>query len=421
MRRKPHRTSRRLVLATASLLGLANLAMPATAETITVMLPSFGSDAAAREVFQGFTKETGVEVDLQTMPWDDIRPKIVTAVMAGSAPADVTEFDWSWVGQFGAAGWYVPLDDVLDPAVLADIPTAKVFTYEGKVYGIPYTNDFRVQSVNAEYLKRAGIDRPPTTPDEILRDAKTLKDRKVVEYPIGFPLAAAEGTSTAWYFLTRMHGGELFDADWKPLFTEKGSPGYEALEWIVRGLHDGLINPASTGLTDLQTTAAFAAGDAAIDLAGHPYDIGQYDDPQRSKVVGQVVFSLAGTDPSKLRTIGLPEALGVLQNSQHKEAAFKFIRWWSAHQREIYEKVNILATRSSVLVDLDKAGKLAGGEGIAKYSPFTEAIFPQGTPAWYSEFSSAVAATINQAAKGQITVDAAVAQIAARADAAMQQ
>jgi multiple sugar transport system substrate-binding protein len=421
MRTKPHRNSRRVALATASLLGLAGLAMPAAAETITVMLPSFGSDAAAREVFKGFTKETGVEVDLQTMPWDDIRPKIVTAVMAGSAPADVTEFDWSWVGQFGAAGWYVPLDEVLDPAVLADIPTAKVFTYEGKVYGIPYSNDFRVQSINTEYLKRAGIGQPPATPDEILRDARIIKEKKVVEYPISFPLAAAEGTSTAWYFLTRMHGGELFDADWKPLFTEKGSPGYKALEWILQGLKDGLIDPASTGLTDLQTTAAFAAGDAAIDLAGHPYDIGQYNDPQRSKVVGQVVFSLAGADPAKLRTIGLPEALGVLKNSGHQEAAFKFIRWWADHQSEMYGQANFLATRSSVLVDLNNAKKLAGGEGIARYSPFTEAIFPQGTPAWYSEFSSAVAATINQAAKGQITVDGAVAQIADRADAAMQQ
>jgi multiple sugar transport system substrate-binding protein len=413
-------TTRCLALGAVSLAGLLAWAAPAAAETITVLLPPFGNDATTRDLFKKFTAESGITVDLQSMVWDDIRPKIVTATVAGTSPADVTEFDWSWVGQFGAAGWYTPLDQVLDAATLKDMPTKDVFTFEGKLYGIPYANDFRVQSVNTDLLKKAGITKLPATPDEILSDAKTLKDKGVLKYPVSIPLSASEGTATAWYFLTRMYGGELFDKDWHPLFTAKDSPGYRALEWIVKGLHDGVIDPAMTGLTDLQVTAAFAGGTAAIDLAGHPYDLGTYDDPEKSKVKGQVVYSLAGVDSAKLRTIGLPEALGVPVKSQHKEAAYKFIQWWAAHEPEIYETVNVLPTRSSALQALADSKKLDGGAEIAKYSPFTEAIFPQGTPAWYSEFSSTVAATINQLAKGQIGVDAAVAQIADRAKTAQQ-
>jgi multiple sugar transport system substrate-binding protein len=417
---KTQSNSKMFALAAVSLTALLAGAVPVLAETITVLLPSLGDDAGTRKALKQFTTESGIDIDLQIMPWDDIRPKIVTATMAGSSAGDVTEFDWSWIGQFGAAQWYVPLDSVLDPAVLKDIPTRQIFTYEGKLYGIPYTNDFRLQSVNTAMLKKAGIASPPATPDDILRDGKILKEKGVVAYPVSIPLSASEGTATAWYFLTRMYGGDLFDKDWKPLFTDKGSAGYRALEWIVQGLHDGVINPAMTGLTDLQVTAAFAAGDAAIDVAGHPYDLGTYDDAQKSKVAGQVTYSLAGVDPAKLRTIGLPEALGVPVKSAHKEAAFKFIQWWAAHERQIYEAVNVMPTRSSVLEDLAKDKKLDGGTEIAKYSPFTEAIFAQGTPAWYSEFSSTAAATINQVAKGQIGVDAAVAQIADRAKAAMQ-
>ncbi len=40
------------------------------------------------------------------LSWDDIRPKLITGLIAGTPPADVTEFDWSWTGQFAAAGWY---------------------------------------------------------------------------------------------------------------------------------------------------------------------------------------------------------------------------------------------------------------------------------------------------------------------------
>src|SRR6201746_175690 len=88
--------------------ALADDAKPLAGKSITVLLPSpQGANIAA-----DFEKATGIHVDLQTLTWDDIRPKLVTALIAGTAPADVTEFDWSWTGQFAAAGWYLPLQSV---------------------------------------------------------------------------------------------------------------------------------------------------------------------------------------------------------------------------------------------------------------------------------------------------------------------
>src|SRR5512142_2168503 len=97
---------------------------PLAGQSITVLLPSpQGANIAAE-----FEKATGIHVDLQTLNWDDIRPKLVTALVAGTAPADVTEFDWSWTGQFSAADWYLPLNDVIDADTVADIGPAKIFT-----------------------------------------------------------------------------------------------------------------------------------------------------------------------------------------------------------------------------------------------------------------------------------------------------
>jgi len=77
----------------------ADDAKPLAGKSITVLLPSpQGANIAAE-----FEKATGIHVDLQTLNWDDIRPKLVTALIAGTPPADVTEFDWSWTGQFSAA------------------------------------------------------------------------------------------------------------------------------------------------------------------------------------------------------------------------------------------------------------------------------------------------------------------------------
>src|ERR1043165_6781043 len=120
--------------------ALADDAKPLAGQSITVLMPSPQGATVAAD----FEAETGIHVDLQTLSWDDIRPKLVTALVAGTAPADVTEFDWSWTGQFSAAGWYMPLNDVIDKDTVADIGVAKIFTVDGQLLGVPYTNDFRV-------------------------------------------------------------------------------------------------------------------------------------------------------------------------------------------------------------------------------------------------------------------------------------
>ena len=78
----------------------------------------------------------------------------------------------------------------------------------------------------------------------------------------------------------------------------------------------------------------------------------------------------------------------------------------------------LLPTRTSALSDLNEAGQLQSGDVLVEESKYVEALFPQGTPTWYPEFSTAVNTAINSAAKGQMTVDEAVASIAAAVEQA---
>ena len=75
---------RRLLLTTIALTSLA-LAAPALAQdkpfagqSITVLMPS----PQAPNIAADFEAETGIKVDLQTLSWDDIRPKLVAALIA---------------------------------------------------------------------------------------------------------------------------------------------------------------------------------------------------------------------------------------------------------------------------------------------------------------------------------------------------
>lgn len=414
------------LIVAGGLAGATLAAAPALAQTkpyagqsITVLLPPWGT--LPKDMTDRFTAETGIALDMQTLGWDDIRTKIVTSELAGTAPADVTEVDWSWVGQFGAAGWYEPLDGVVDAALRRDTPTEKIFTYGGKLIAMPYNNDYRILIVNTAETKKAGLDKPPTTLDGLMADAKAIKAKGILTYPIGLPLSATEGTATAWYLLTKAFGGELFDADFKPLFTGPDSAGYKALAWEAEAVKAGLVDPAATGLKDVDIQELFKNGQIAYDVAGWAGNLALYNDKDKSKVAGSAEAALMPGLDGKSRTFGLPGAVGIPAASAHKGAAGAFVNWLlkPENQAECYTALGNLPTRTSVLDSLDAAGKLAGGKVLIQQAALVEPLFSQGTPAWYPQFSSAAANAINQVAKGQLTVDEAVKQIAAGAADAM--
>jgi multiple sugar transport system substrate-binding protein len=400
--------------------ALSDDAKPLAGKSITVLLPSpQGANIAA-----DFEKETGIHVDLQTLTWDDIRPKLVTALIAGTAPADVTEFDWSWTGQFSAADWYVPLNDLIDADSVADIGVSSIFTVNGKLLGVPYTNDFRVMLVNKKHFTDAGITKMPTTLEELLAAAKQIKAKGIVQYPIGLPLSTTEGASTSWYLLTKAFGGDLFDKDFKPLFTTPDSAGYKAMAFELQLLKEGLVDPASTGLKDREINdSMFAKGLTSVMISGEPGRLGQMNDPAQSQVAGQVEAILVPTASGKTRSYGLPEALAIPKVSQNQEAALAFVKWFTTKQfqEENYKGNGVLPTRTSALAALNDAGTLTSGKVLVDQSKTVEPLFAQGTPTWYPEFSTAVNTAINGVAKGQITVDQAMKNIADAAEKAKSQ
>ena len=390
------------------------------ASVTEVLLPPWGT--LPKAMTDRLTSETGMTLETQTLGWDQILTKIATSMIAGTPPADATEVDWSWVGQFGTAGWYLSLENLVDAATVADIPSAKLFLFEGKLLAVPYANDFRVLIYNRDHLKRAGISAAPTTPQELLADAKAIKAKNISQYPIALSLSASEGSATSWYLLTKVFGGELFNDKLEAQFVKPDSAGYKALAFEVDALKAGLISPAATGLKDVEVQELFKRGEASFDLAGWAGNVAVYSDPSKSKVADQVAAALMLTTTGIARTIGLPEAVGIPTSAKNKDGAKAFIAWFLKPQNQIdsYETLGNLPTRTSVLEQLNREGKLRSGDVILQQAKLVDPLFKQGTPVWYPQFTSAVSSALNQAAKGELTVDQAVAQIAEQAQRAMQ-
>lgn len=365
-----------------------------------------------------FTDETGIKVQYNTGAWDGIASRLVVAHQAGTYIADVTEFDWSFTGQFGGNGWYEPLQDVLDPKLLDDLGNTKAsFTSGGNLYAACYSNDFKVSMYNKAMFDQAGIDGFPATFDELDQTLDDLKAKGVAETPLTLPMAATEGSVTPWFLLTLAMGGQLFDENNQPVFAEPDSAGIKALQWEVDALNNGWVPPGSVTLDDGPALERFTGGSAAVAIAAAPGNLPAANDPEASSIAGDAAAALVPGETGPGGSFGLQEGFGIPTTAEHKDAARKFIEWMlePEHQVELYKGAGFLPCGKTALDQLAKSGDLEGGDVITQEFDQLQPLFPGGAPKWYSQFSSEAQGLLNAAFKGDMSVEDALNQLSDKA------
>ncbi len=376
-------------------------------QEITVMLPDWAN--VPPEVLAEFTAASGVKVMLNVAGFGAIHDKVAVAGAATTQLADVTEFDWTWTGQFATAGWYEPLDGLLDPAILADIPNEPSFSAGGRPYAACYSNDFRIGAYNSQQFTKAGIAAAPTTFDEVLTDLRQLKSKGISKSPLTIPLSASEGTSSAWYLLTTAMGGTLFDDAGQPTFSDPASGAYKAFDFMVSAYKEGLVAPGAIA-PETDADGAFTSGAAAVTLTAGPDELVVANDPKSSSIVGKAALMLEPGITGPGGTIGSPEGLGIMTTSQHKAAAAAFISWWMQPDtlKKLQSTLGLLPCRASVVADLISSKTLVGGDILSKQLEALKPLFPNGAPTWYNEFSTDASSQLNAAARGDLSVAEAV-------------
>ena len=236
--------------------------------------------------------------------------------------------------------------------------------------------------VNKKHFADAGITEMPKTLDELVAAAKEIKEKGIVEYPIGLPLSPTEGASTSWYLLTKAFGGDLFDKDFNPLFTTPDSAGYKAMAFEAaaaegRAGRSGVDRPARTARS---TTSMFAKGLTSIMISGEPGRLGQMNDPAQSQVAGQVeailVPTASGDDPQLRPARGAGHSEGLAEQGGGDRLR------QMVHQQGVPDRrttVNgVLPTRTSALAELNEAGKLNSGDALVGAVEDRRAAVPAG-------------------------------------------
>jgi len=80
---------------------------PFAGQTISV---AYASPPPPKRLLDQFKAQTGITVNWTNVGWDDLQTKITAAAMAHAYLADVTDVDWSRVGQYYRLKWFQPLN-----------------------------------------------------------------------------------------------------------------------------------------------------------------------------------------------------------------------------------------------------------------------------------------------------------------------
>ena len=377
---------------------------------ITLMIPDWG--APTKEMLAEFKAETGITVKVLPTAWDDTKSKISIAAAGKKAAADVIEVDWSWVGEFQNAGWLEPLE--VDETTQKDIPSVSYFKVGNQIYAVPYANGLRLAYINKDMLSKAGISEYPKTWTEAEAVFDKLKRNKITDYPMLFPLNAEEKTTTSFLTLAYTRNGKVFNND----DTLNKESALDTLQLIKKYIDKGYINPASVSTPGIDTFRGINNAQGAF-LIGPTSFITSSNDPKVSKVVGQITtIPVPGIDGPAKQTITFTEAVGVSAYSQNKEAAKKFVEWFSRPeiQLKLNKAINNTPTRTSVIEQMVKEGIIKTPGSIVEQSKIVASPFPNGVPKYYTKMSTEIFNIINQLGQGKLTPEEAANKMEEKVD-----
>ncbi|MCB7755052.1 extracellular solute-binding protein [Klebsiella variicola] len=364
------------------------------------------SENDIRAMTSDFEKQhPDVKVNLEFVPYEALHDKIVAARGAGGNGYDVVLFDAIWPAEFSR---FDLLQDV-SSRIAAD-EREKIFpgamntvVYQGKTLGMPWILDTKYLYYNKAMLDKAGIKTPPASWQQVMDDAKVLKDKGIVKYPLVWSWSQAEALVCDYTTLVSGFGGSFYQ-NGKLDFSTPAS--LKAVTLMKTSLDQGLSNPASREYLEEDVRKAFSNGDAAFAL-NWTYMYNMANDPKQSKVAGDVGIVPAPSDtPDKPGAVNGSMGLGIAKASQHPEEAWQYIHYLTSQPvQDKYAKLSLPVWKASYQ---DPAVAKGQESLIAAADKSLNVMLSRPETADYSRLSNTLQQQLQSVLQGKATPDVAL-------------
>ncbi len=318
-----------LVLALALMLGCVSFASADDKVTLTLWSIAVESDASYQSYIDAIAAfeaaHPNIKVEHETTQNDQYKTKIKAAMSAGTDLPDVF-FTWgmSFLGDFVAAERVLCLQDYYDQ-YKDELPANMCAnaTYDGKLYGVPYTMSLVVLFANMDLLAKAGWDHIPETIEDMNKCCEDLKANGIIPFGVS-------GKSDGLWCLSEYLEPLMI----KSAGTQKLIDMYEGREsWVnddvlaaANAFQDmvknGYFDPNAAALSNDEVKFNFIDGQYAFYQNGswNCGDISKAEDPSIFKAALFPVLNPANADLYEL--IGGPNnTLAVSATTEHPEEA----------------------------------------------------------------------------------------------------
>ena len=379
------------LLATAS---LANPYKDYEGTTLIVNFPAHPHYDAVMKILPEFTKETGIEVEVDQLPYLKMRERQTLELAQDEGDYDLIAYvvfskaDYVFTDQLENLAKYYMNPKLADPNYDAgDLIDGYVYNIgfaggekgylqgkTGSLFGIPYGSETSILGYRKDIFEKHGLEVPETY-EEMLELA--CKIPELEPGMGGVASRAASGHHAAHAFLLHLAplGGRVFDDQWKPIVNNEA--GVEAAEALKKIVECGPEGASSFGFGE--ALGAFLSGDTAMFL-DTTVVAGQIDDPNKSQVVGKVGWALHPMGVRRGSQTG-GFGIGIPKNAEHKEAAFLLMQWLTSKKGD---KLVALAggnpSRFSTHADADVNAKFPHmaifGEALKHADPDWRPIIP---------------------------------------------
>jgi multiple sugar transport system substrate-binding protein len=275
------------------------------------------------EMVASFEKEhKNIDIEVQSIPWDQAHDKLLTAVASGKGP-DIVQMGTSWMPEFADAGVLSDLSKYVEkyPNLNPDnfyegaLQSTK---YKDKMVGIPWYIESRVLYYRKDLAKQVGYDKPPKNWDEFLDISKKLSARGDNLYGIDMNLKDQFfATTYAW------QNGWKFD-NANPKFNTKEFK--ETIKYLKQ-FYDGGLTPKKS---DMDIVQAFKEGILPMFISG-PWITKPL---KEANIEGE--WGVATLPGNKTNTSFMGGSnLVLFENSKNKDKAVEFISYMADEKNQM--------------------------------------------------------------------------------------
>ena len=208
----------------------------------------------------------GLKFTIETIPWSDVYPKLMTDLAAGR-PAHCVSVESPIAFQLMAEGLLEPVDELVDRIGRQRLIPGAQWQYwgawKGKQYVLPAHHQSHLLVVRTDTLKEAGVTKSPAEWDwnDLLAAAKAIRAKTKL---FGLCLALGRTIATDYYLMGLLHsaGGRMFDAANKSQVVFDSPAAVETFEYVAELFPT--MPPGAVGYTFLDVVDSMATGQSGI-------------------------------------------------------------------------------------------------------------------------------------------------------------